>query len=419
MRLLYLSPTAAMGGAERVLLDLLALVRTARPAWSIGLIVGGDGPLASEAASLGVATQVLPFPSAFARLGDAGLATPGAWATFARLAASGGISTIRYVQRLRGATAAFRPHVVHSNGIKMHVAGALARPADAALVWHVHDYPGARPITSHLVKRLKSRCSAVVAVSDSVATDMRHQLGPSVPVRTIWNAVDLQRFRPDGPRLDLAALAGLPRPPADVPTIGLVATFARWKGHFRFLDVLQRLARTHRFRAYIVGGPLYSTSGSQVSTAELRAAVESAGLQQQVGLTGFVTDPAAALRSLDIVVHASTSPEPFGLVIAEAMAAGRPVVVSDAGGIAELVDPEQNALTYAGDDCEGLMRQLRRLLDSPELGARLGAAAHVAAHRQFHPGRVERDFLQLYAQLARPRGANADAAAGCPARHHV
>ena len=76
MRLLYLNPTAAMGGAERVLLDLLAIVRRAQPSWPLALIVGQEGPLAEDAATLGVDTQVLPFPRDFAQLGDFGLATP-------------------------------------------------------------------------------------------------------------------------------------------------------------------------------------------------------------------------------------------------------------------------------------------------------------------------------------------------------
>ena len=59
MRILFLSPTAAMGGAERVLVDLLAMVRRARPAWTVGLIIGNDGPLADDARRLGVQTTVL------------------------------------------------------------------------------------------------------------------------------------------------------------------------------------------------------------------------------------------------------------------------------------------------------------------------------------------------------------------------
>lgn len=405
MRLLYLTPTAFMGGAERVLLDLLAMVRGARPSWTVGLISGNDGPLVEDARRLGVVTTVLPFPRDFAQLGDAGLATPASWARFALHAVGGSVATLRYVQRLRGEVRNFSPDIVHSNGIKMHLLGAVTRPSRAALIWHFHDYPGARPVTGRLVKTLKHRCDGVIAVSESVAVDVRRSLGPTVNVRTIWNSVDPDTFAPNGTRLDLDAMSGLPPAPPELTRIGLVATFARWKGHLLFLEMLRVLSETHTFRAYIVGGPLYETHASQVSMAELRAAIARLGLSESVGLTGFAEDTASALRSLDVVVHSSTSPEPFGLVIAEAMATGRPVVVSNEGGVAELVRPEHDALTYPTGDVQALTRQIRRLIDDPELRQRLGDAAHATAVEQFQPGRVTRQLLDLYAQFDRAAAA--------------
>lgn len=405
MRLLYLNPTASMGGAERVLLDLLGSVRRARPAWKVGLIVGNDGPLAEDARHLGIRTTVLPFPRAFARIGDAGLAGPATWARFARHAVGGSLSTLQYLKELRTAIADVSPDVIHSNGIKMHLLGALARPPGTALVWHFHDYLSARPVTCRVMRRLKHRCHSVVAVSDSVAADIRQQLGPSVDVHTIWNAVNLERFSAAGPRLDLDALSGLPPAAPGLLRIGLVATFARWKGQLIFLDMLRALAHTHAFRAYIVGGPLYETDGSQFSLEELRAAIARLGLAQSVGLTGFVKDSAAALRGLDVVVHGSTSPEPFGLVIAEAMATGKAVVVSEEGGVAELVRPEENALTYPSGNVEQMTRQMRRLLEDPALRARLGAAARTTAVEQFDPRRVTAQMLDLYARFDRAAAA--------------
>lgn len=402
MRLLYLTPTSAMGGAERVLLDILALVRRSRPDWPLGLIVGNDGPLADGARALGVTTKVLPFPRDFAQLGDAGLGSAGTWARFARLAVGGSLSTIRYAQQLRAEIAAFAPHVVHSNGIKMHVLGALARPSRAALIWHFHDYPSARPVTSRIIRSLRSRCSAVVAVSEHVAADIRGELGPSVDVRTIWNSVDLSRFAPDGAAADLDALAGLPPAEPGTVRVGLVATFARWKGHLLFLDMLSRLAPGRPVRGYIVGGPLYETQASQVSMAELRAEVERLGLGARVGLTGF-TDAAAALRSLDVVVHASTLPEPFGLVIAEAMTIGRAVVISGDGGVAELVVPNETGLVYPTGQVDVLTARVASLVDDEPRRRRLGAAAHAAALRQFDPERVSREITELYAHLGTAR----------------
>ena len=157
-------------------------------------------------------------------------------------------------------------------------------------------------------------------MSKSVAADIRQTTGDGVHVETVWNAVDLERFDPCGPQLDLDALAGLPPAPAGTVRLGLVATFARWKGHRLFLDMVRALGRDIPFRAYIVGGPVYETNASQWSIDALKASVAERDLSDRVGLTGFVADTSAALRALDIVVHASTKPEPFGLAIAEAMA---------------------------------------------------------------------------------------------------
>ncbi len=395
MRLLYLNPTASMGGAERVLVDVLATVRATQPAWALGLIVGNEGTLAEEARRLGVQTTVLPFPREFARIGDAGLKGPGAWFTFVRHALVGGVAMVGYMRRLARAVRHFAPDVMHSNGFKMHLLSALAKPDQSALVWHFHDYLSSRRIASRLIRRLRTRCDAIIAVSESVAADIRGVLGSSPPVHTIWNAVDLTRFAPDGPSADLDRLSGLPAA-AGMVRVGLVATFARWKGHMLFLNVMRALATRHDVRGYIVGGPLYETDGSQYSIDELRSAIRRFGLEHTVGLTGFIRDSATALRELDVVVHASTSPEPFGLVMAEAMAAGRAVVVSQTGGVAEIVKAETNALSYPQGDEQALTRQVERLVADVGLRRRLGNEAHRAAVAQFDPARVGRQLIGVY-----------------------
>jgi glycosyltransferase involved in cell wall biosynthesis len=122
-------------------------------------------------------------------------------------------------------------------------------------------------------------------------------------------------------------------------------------------------------------------------------------LAQVVGLTGFANDPATAIRGLDIVVHASTAPEPFGLVVAEAMASGRAVVASSGGGVAELVSNDQDGLTYAQGDASALTRQIERLLLDASLRRRLGAAARLRAQAQFSPERARGEILSLYQQF--------------------
>jgi len=75
--------------------------------------------------------------------------------------------------------------------------------------------------------------------------------------------VDLDRFNPQGPKLDLDAIAGVPSAPAGTIRVGLVATMARWKGHEVFLRALSMLPKELPVRGYVIGGPIYSTAGSQ------------------------------------------------------------------------------------------------------------------------------------------------------------
>ena len=124
--------------------------------------------------------------------------------------------------------------------------------------------------------------------------------------------------------------------------------------------------------------------------------IASYGLERQVGLTGFVDRPAAAMRALDIVVHASTKPEPFGLVIAEGMSCGRAVIVSAAGGADELVTSEIDALTHPPGDVDGLARCIERLTTDSELRQRLAAAGRQSALRRFDPDVFTRRFIRVY-----------------------
>jgi glycosyltransferase involved in cell wall biosynthesis len=405
LRVAFLSVSAEMGGSEVSLLELVRGLRRLVPSWRLDLVVPREGPLASSVRACGAAVHVLPLPSRLARLGEASASGPatmvGRGASL--VLAAGSIGS--YSRRLARLLVDLVPDVIHTNGFKLHVLGARVAPASAAVVWHIHEYVARRPISRALLRRYATRCAAVVANSRSVAADVVSVLGDAVPVTRIYNAVDPRAFAPDGDALDLDALAGLP--PADPGTVrvGLVATYGRWKGHATFVEAVRRLSPSLGCRAYIVGGALYDTAGSQHARAELETAIGSAGLAGQVGLTGFVDRPAAAMRALDVVVHASTHPEPFGLVIAEGMATGRAVIVSAAGGAQELVADGVDALTHTPGDAEGLARCIARLAGDAALRARLGAAARQSALRQFDPDTFTRAFIDVY-QEAHARNTN-------------
>lgn len=397
MRVAFLSASGRIGGAERALLDLLASLRAAEPGWDLHLVVLAAGPLGDRAAELGVTVHPLPLPAALERTGDAGGGSRVVLLARLLAAAPAGAG---WLVRLRRLLREIAPAVVHTNGFKVHAAGALAVPPGARLVWHVHDFTGTRPLMAGVLRRWSPRASAAIAVSRAVASDLRRVCGPRLPIHVVYNAVDLGRFTPDGPRADLAALAGMPPEPPGAVTVGLVATMGLWKGHRVFIDAVSRLPAALPLRAYVVGGPIYATAGSEVDPRDLRRLLGEGDVAARIGITGFVDRPADAMRALDVVVHASTRPEPFGLVIAEAMACGRAVVATAAGGAAEIVEDGVDALAVAPGDADALAAAILRLVESPELRARLGAAGRATAERRFDRARLAAEVAPIYRALA-------------------
>jgi glycosyltransferase involved in cell wall biosynthesis len=406
MRIVFISVSDELGGSEIALVDMMAGLRRLQPSWTIGLVLPGDGPLLARAEAAGADCTIVPLPRALARVGEFGMAAS-SWlpvsagshtAVYSARLLAAAAAVPSYLLELRRAIRAYQPSIVHTNGFKAHVLGARAAGA-AKLVWHMHEYVGDRAVSRKLLAAHAGRPSAVLANSVSVANDVRRALPTVVPPTVLYNAVDLAAFVPGGAIENLDARAGLAPANGSVVRVGLIATFARWKGHEVFLRAIAALPSSLPVRGYVIGEPLYTTAGSQYDLEELRRLAAALGVAGRVGFTGYLP-AAAAMRALDVVVHASTRPEPFGLVIAEAMACGRATVVSAAGGAAELVEPEMDALTHApGDDVE-LARQIARLAGDADLRRTLGERAHATARRRFDSNRLATELAQIYERLS-------------------
>ena len=182
-----------------------------------------------------------------------------------------------------------------------------------------------------------------------------------------------------------------------------MATYANWKGHVTFLNALAALAGSLPFRGYVIGGPIYSTGGSQVTREELTEVISKYGLTGRVGLVPFQDNPVPVYRALDIVAHASTRPEPFGLTIAEAMSCGRAVVVSAAGGAAELFREGENGLGHPPGDVVALAAAITRLLTDSVLRQRLGECARRTAVARFGVGQLLAAIADTYRHFLRTR----------------
>ncbi|MEP0918828.1 glycosyltransferase [Leptolyngbya sp. DQ-M1] len=388
MKLLFFNHVGFIGGAERILLDVLASIRSHCPEIEIILIAGSAGALIDAATDLGVNVIYLPMPASMSQLGDSHL--KGDWKplktlkTLTQVAGSAN-ALLRYLRRLRQTIQTIEPDLIHSNGVKAHALLSLLGRLNCPVVWHIQDFYSTRPIMAKVLRTLSRSTTSAIALSDAVKRDANTVIAP-VPIDVIYPAVNHHYFREESVR-------------SHVLRIGLVATFARWKGHDIFLQAAAQVMSELKdvsIQFQIVGAPIYNTQGSQFSLAELQSRVAQLGLDQVVRFVGFQSDTASIYNHLDIVVHASTQPEPFGLVIAEAMAFGKAVIIANAGGAAELVTDQHDAIALPPGDVNALAQALIHLIQNPQKRQQLGQNARQTAIARFNSDRIGAALLQVY-----------------------
>lgn len=280
--------------------------------------------------------------------------------------------------------------IVHTHdlhGLMDGVACRLLLPA----VRHVHTFHfGNYPHLAwryRTIERLLWRMpDALVAVGHAQAASLRSLYGISERrLHVIWNGVN-----PPTPRIAESLTASL----ADctVPVIGSISTFVEQKGLHDLIRAAALLkARGTGFRLLLIGGGPMQES--------LEAEVRKLDLGDQVRFVGWVTEAAdRALPACDIFVQSSLW-EAMSVVVLEAMANGKAVVVTRVGENPYVIDDGKTGLTVPAADPHALAETLHRVLSDPALRTRLGDAARSRHAERFTIGHMVADYENLYARL--------------------
>jgi glycosyltransferase involved in cell wall biosynthesis len=299
---------------------------------------------------------------------------------------------------LRQTMAAFRPHLVHLNDVlALNHAGALAsRSAGLPMICHCRSFAAT---TSGEARWFLPGVEGMIFISQAIA---RAHLAAAPALHhhaIIPNAVDLADFSVAGDRA--ARRTGLGVPP-DAPLLVMAGRISPWKGQHIFVEALARVrAARPAVHGVIVG--LAEEADGPGYAASVRAQADALGLGSHLHMSGFRADLPQVLAAADVVVHCSVKPEPFGRVIIEGMAAGRPVVASALGGAAEIIaDGQDGRLTPAGDPA-ALAAALLRLLDDPREAERLGQAARRTVAQRYQVGAHVQAVLAFYERVLAER----------------
>jgi glycosyltransferase involved in cell wall biosynthesis len=268
-----------------------------------------------------------------------------------------------------------RPHIVHcNNGLRSHRLDLLlCAVLGIPVVCHVRNFE-----TLTLLERLiASTVWRFIYISNAVAAHCHQQGIPPWQGVVIHNAVSKETFAQPDP-LPRAEFGWGP----EHFVVANVGRLVRWKGQDVFLQALAQLApRMPHLRVLVVGGA-DDNPKSQAFADELHHLVHTLDIADRVTFTGRRPDVARLMAAADVVVHSAVTPEPFGRVVIEAMAAGRPVIASAAGGVLDVVEPEVVGLLVPPGDADALAAALGRLAANPTFAAQLAEAGqrHVAAH---------------------------------------
>ncbi len=375
-RILYVTHTTSLGGAELSLLDVLGALDRTR--YEPVAAVPGKGRFSRELAAIDVPCRYVPIYGLRRSVNPYQLAV----STSQLLRGSRDLRRLVYEEE---------PHIVHTNSAQAQLYAALAlRSSGVPVVWHARDLIGLgkiRPLLTNAATR-------IIAISEAVRAHIAQHVGTPESIVTIYNGINWERIRPQQAAEHLRHSLGIPE---SAPLVGMVAQYADWKRHETFLRMAARLHEHDPRLHFVIAGAEHDLSGNR-RRRRLQEHVRQTGLENCVTITTFLEDIGTLLESLDVLVHPAEN-EPFGRIIAEAMGMGTAVVAVDACGPGEIITHEEDGFLVQRAHARDLATAAGTLLDQPRYRERLATNATAKARNTFTTDRCARQIVDVYEDI--------------------
>jgi len=300
---------------------------------------------------------------------------------------------VRLIPKLYRLIRATRPDVVHLHSrIGADVMGGIA--GQLAGVPLVHSRRQDNPESRFAVAIKYRLFDRVVAISEGIGKVLLSEGLPPAKLRCVRSAVDARPYQQARDDAWLRAEFNLPE---GGPVMGIVAQLISRKGHRFLLQAMPKLRRQFPGLHLII-------LGKGPAEADIRAEIQTLGLEDCVRLAGFRDDLPRILPCLDLLVHPALM-EGLGVSLLQASSAGLPIVAARAGGIPEAVHDGLNGLLVPPGDVDALETAIVRVLGDAELARRLGEAGRELVAREFSVDSMVEGNLRVYRELLEPGGA--------------
>lgn len=272
-----------------------------------------------------------------------------------------------------------------------------AKRSGAHFMTTFHDVYGHGSASGKFYNSVMARGERIIAISQFIADHIAQGYGVDPQrIRTVPRGIDLFRFNPDHVTPErMASLAEAWRLPDGLKVILCPEPLVRSKGHVVLLQSLARLPRRD-FICVLAG----SDQGRVEYSAELEQLALDLNLEGHVTMVGDCTDMPTAYMLADVIVLPSIIPEGFGRTAIEAQAMGRPVVVSDLGGLRETVISGETGWLVSASNVEALTEALDQALSlTHEQRMRLATSAITHVHTNYSKDNMGWATLDVYAEL--------------------
>lgn len=378
-RVLFIDHTSKLSGAEIALFNLIVTLDKTKYFPIVVLFTEGD--LAEKLRISGVEVHILSVKNIIVntRKEKIGIRSITRWSDLSAF-----LTTTRNLTKL---IRTLKPDIVHTNSLKSDVIGGFAsRLARKRLVWHIHDNitPEYLPKFAVIAIKVLARFlpNLVIANSQSTLSTL------SLPLSKSSGVIHC------GVRID-------PLPPKrnwhSPVRIGIVGRISRWKGQHVFLEAASRVhAKFPDTEFVIIGSSLF---GEEIYQEELNGISVKHNMDGYVKYEGFRTDISDAISELDILVHASILPEPFGQVIVEGLAGEKPVVATAGGGVLEIITNGETGYLVPMNDSDAMSSAICEILENPEKSVSMAMRGRAMVTKRFDLAVTTLALEKLYTGL--------------------
>jgi len=279
--------------------------------------------------------------------------------------------------------------LVHLNNIMgSQLAGILAaKMLNVPCVAHLRDFEDVDRVTRFYARLIDFH----IAISDAIRDNLLRLAVPEEKITVVHDAIDLQDFD------DTVSIGHLKQEfnlNGEEQLFGIFGRIIGWKGIIEFVHAAALVIKSApNTRAFIVGDCSDGDSGYLKVVKKL---IAEYNLEEKIILTGYRTDVPALMKLMDLVVHASITPEPFGMVLIEAMAMEKPVVATKIGGPLDIVVDGQTGFLVAPRDSVGMSDAIKRLLVDKVLASDMGRNGKNRVIDMFAKERYARQVEEVY-----------------------